>query len=637
MPLPAAFAVGAGMIGGSVATNTVGGATSPWTRGVIQVANAQWENEIPGVEQILQAWRSRTITQAQAIRFLSWHGVDGDALTDNNILGNAAFSTAAAWRGAYTGSQLVPSPGETIVLLNRNKITEEFATSFLRHNGATNATVMQAYRDLGQILPSPSDLVSFALREAWDRQVVQRFQYDAEFPQEMAFWMDRQGANGDARTDAQKTAGDPPVNWSQLYWRVHWANLAPTQAYEMFQRLRPSRIAKYADTFPGIRSFTLADLRAVLKINDYPLPFRDQLAAIAYRTPRLLDVQRYYATGIIDKPEVEELHQDMGFAPDEAARRADFVVEFSDHQTYRQAAGNLKGTVLAAYELGTITAGQAAERLFRYFYYGYSKWRRWEALPQAARQQAAQADAAVLDVLVSVDDKIDLDEAKFRVSSIHRGFKIGIISQDQATNRLREAGVTVDRTQKYIRSWNFERRTVFVYYSTPRIQKLYEEGLMPEQAARDALSALGWDDAAVLVHMTESGLRINARRQKLAKSILLDSEKEQSKLMKIAKAAEAQRKAAIAELIRQARPAQLKRRYVRGVITELQLREELAVRGYQGGYIDQFLAEAIQDRADELLRRCKEKPCPPNAPGATSTPTATQPKTPPKAGPVGGT
>lgn len=610
MTLAGSLQAGASFVAAGSAQSTQGSIIGPALRATGQISNYYQPNETPSISDLMAALSAGTLGPAHAERLFRCAGVTPELILDRRAgargpTTGAYGGLAVGWKAVYESRLTVPSPGETLALFNRNKIDSAQTRTWLRRNGIVDVESLRAFEELAQVLPTPSDLVSFALKEAWDQPTVDRFGYDAEFPPEFAYWMERLGANSSARVPGQPNQGNRPLGWANLYWRTHWANIAPTQAYEMFQRLRPNRIERFHGELPNVRPFTLEDLQTVLKINDYPVPFRDQLAAIAYRVPRLIDVQRYNSIGLIRYPEVVELHKDMGFNDVEARRRADFVVQYNTHQKYVKATGTLRAEIIADYRLGLIDEYEAARRMFEYLYYGYEEHTIWMGLDDNAKARVALQDAGVAAVLRAAERKARHDDSKRRLDLAHKSYVRGQASKEQCAAALRRARINERKIETYIAQWDEERFLGNVYWSTSRHQQLYVEGLINMQYLRDGLERLGWTGTYIDTLATEAQMRRNEKLSKIAAKELSNEGKRRSDLIKLAKAAEAQHKAAIAALNKQSSPSQLRRYYIRGLISEAQLREELAARGFEDGSINTQVAEAILARKDDLSRREK--------------------------------
>lgn len=635
MTVAAALQTGAGIVTAPLAGAATSALMNPASRGITQAANEWWRNNVPSESMLMAAWRARTIDQRLFERMMGLGGIPAGRMRGITAPFNYAddLPNALAWQSVFDATLTVPSPGELVLLLNRNKLAPDVFDKYLKRNGVNEPEVREAYIELGKVLPGPSDLVSFALREAWDPAVVERFRYDAEYPAELGYWMEKQGANGDARTNVPQLRDTGPVTWSQMYWRVHWANLAPTQAYEMFQRLRPNRIARFAGVFPGIRAFTLSDLRQVLKINDYPQPFRDQLAAIAYRVPRLVDLQRYYALGIVDEAELTESHLDVGFDPTNAQRRTDFVVSFTRRQEYKAATGNLKSAIVEAYRLGAIDKSTAALLLYKHLYYGLPDTTRFLALTPAGQGREALGDDAIAAILNDAERKDLVESIKAQLASLKKRYILGIIDVNLVRNEMQSLGILARKIDVYLSRWDLLKSGTHVYFSTSRIVKLTGDGLFSVDNAKIALHNLGWDEQATAMLLAEAGNKYRKLLQAKADQVTRSQKQRQADLLRAAREAKKQAGELFKELNRQSSPSQLRRRYVKGVITRDQYAFELARRGFEAGPIADMLREADIDRSDELARRrCKDikdaQPCKPaKAVAASAGSTALSEKT----------
>jgi len=155
-----------------------------------------------------------------------------------------------------------------------------------------------------KVLPSVSDLIRMAVREAFSENVVRRFGYDQDFPTEILEHTRKLGLSDD---------------WVRRYWFAHWELPSPTAGYEMLHRLRPNR-SKVV--------FTKDDLETLLRVADYPPKFREALIAISYNPITRVDIRRMYKLGVIDAQEVKERYMDLGYTEEDAKLLAEFTVKY---------------------------------------------------------------------------------------------------------------------------------------------------------------------------------------------------------------------------------------------------------------------------------------------------------------------
>lgn len=149
-----------------------------------------------------------------------------------------------------------------------------------------------------KMVPGPGDLISMAVREAFDERVAQMWGYDQDFPAEFATWMKRQGDQDD---------------WARKYWRAHWTMPGLTTALEAFHRLD---------------DFDIEKLNTFLRVSDVAPAWRDIITKIAYNPLTRVDVRRMYGMGVLDRQAVVRSYLDLGYSPENAELLTQFTIKY---------------------------------------------------------------------------------------------------------------------------------------------------------------------------------------------------------------------------------------------------------------------------------------------------------------------
>lgn len=157
---------------------------------------------------------------------------------------------------------------------------------------------------ISHVIPPVNDLISMAVREAWDNETAQRFGYDLEYPEQVESAAAMQGLDSE---------------WTKRYWRAHWQLPSPQMGFEMLHRLR-SNVSKVP--------FTEDDLKRLLKVADYPQFFRDRLIEISYSPLTRVDVRRMYRVGVLDREGVKQSYLDLGYNDKNAERLTEFTIRY---------------------------------------------------------------------------------------------------------------------------------------------------------------------------------------------------------------------------------------------------------------------------------------------------------------------
>lgn len=232
-------------------------------------------------------------------------------------------------------------PSQVIQLYLRGEISKQQADIQLYQAWVSLETADQLYK-LANVIPNVGDLISMAVREAWDDSTSAQFQYDTELPAEAASWAAKQGLSQD---------------WFKRYWRAHWQLPSVGQGYEMLHRLRPGTTST---------PFTMDDMKRLMKTADYPVFFRDRMIAVSYSPYTRVDVRRMYGLGVLTAEQVKAAYMDLGYDEEHAQNLADFTVKYEDDDggSKRKTQQELTSSLLEqAYRKGIITMGEFKDKL----------------------------------------------------------------------------------------------------------------------------------------------------------------------------------------------------------------------------------------------------------------------------------
>lgn len=425
----------------------------------------------------------------------------------------------------YKISNYTPPVESVRQYLKGNFTRQDMRDGFVR-NGIVRSGDQEAHEIAAQSDPSPTDLVRFALREVWDRNVVARFGYDEEFDSipEFKWWM-KVGGYGDSpqpvnsnqnpytapilaeQRDADGNLIQPAIqldSWARAYWRAHWDLPSPTQGYQFLHRLRPNRMARYRELIPGVQSFDISDLRLLLKTADYPKPFRDRLAAISYHTITRVDLRRLYDQGIINEDEVYEQNLDAGYNPTDARYLTNWIIRDKRNRKLKKQREREGNRTKRLFKMGVISEHTAIERL--------------ALLGMTGNEAAAEIESI----------KVDTEEEGINAAlkALHRQFLRWDIDREEADYRLRRIGILDSARIPMLDRWEQERESTGRRATAAQIARWVVRGLMPMQVAYKRLVAMGYErgDAARIARQAGLDEEIQVAR---ANKAIAQTEKEQ--------------------------------------------------------------------------------------------------------------
>jgi len=182
----------------------------------------------------------------------------------------------------------------------RSLIDTPTASTLLQSIGYTayNADMLLK---LSENYPGLSDIISMAVREAWNDSVAQKWGYDDDFPSIVADYAKKLGYNPD---------------WAKRYWRAHWELPSVTMGIDMVQR----------------EVITQDEFINLLKIADYPSEWRKRIAQVIYQPYTRVDARRMYKLGVLSYDDLVREYKHLGYDEAHARALADFTVKYEDDQ-----------------------------------------------------------------------------------------------------------------------------------------------------------------------------------------------------------------------------------------------------------------------------------------------------------------
>jgi hypothetical protein len=363
------------------------------------------------------------------------------------------------------------NPEQLVRLLFRKEITPEDFADRIRGLGFTQEQDADELRKLGINLPGPQDVVRFMMRDVSDGNIVAKFGLDDDFTKKY------QGLTKEFADSAGVTA-----DAMRLYWRAHWSIPSPTQLYEMLHRL---------GNLPDgdANRVTLDDVKTALQQQDI-LPFWvDKLLAVSYRPLRLVDTQRAYRDGSIDRDEVTRVYRDLGYVE----RDAQILTR---HQERQKLLAGLRLPSAKAYMTGGVPFRVWSEELSQYGYDDVAQ----QSLRQVALARMRQWKTASC------------------TKSIRRRLLRGEWDSTDGQVQLMRLGLDQDQAQILAEGWACERAAKGKEFSGSQLCSMYSDGLIdgPEMVQRLVRSGWEREDAVKLFSLCSNSTERRRRKEELA-------------------------------------------------------------------------------------------------------------------------
>jgi hypothetical protein len=524
-------------------------------------------------ELALRGW----ISFATLDKYISFSGIpinlSGQGGAVRNI--DPTSPDARLWKAAFEAGQELPTPEQLGVIRNRGLIQDGGLDLGLRRLGFYNEVVRGQMANLRFEVPGPSDLVRFAVRHAFEPELVKHFDFDAERkdgPFLLDIFHQAAGINypiftGPLADTVQLVTGRPAAEiaqlytgsgipeptWAQIYWWSHWVMPSPSQGYEMLFRLRPDRDRRFDPPFATDLNFGINVLNLLLRANDYPPFYRRALAAIAYRIPGIRFLRQLRSTDVFQQKDVVELLLRQGYSPGDAEVLAESVERNNRDQRQRAIETQAKGQLARYWELGAISQDQYIALLVKH------------GLTQS--DAVATAQLAELDLEFKRLEKI--------VSFVRRQFIKGVVGADEASGLLHQAGITPQRALVYLEDWQMELKEEHREVSAQKGIQWACKGIISVADLQKRLENLGYRPQDVAGLIAEAVACSADRAARAAAAGVREREKSQRELRRLQKEAAQAIVAARRQLAAHGNPAQLRKWYCEGTLGQAELYSRL--------------------------------------------------------------
>ena len=399
-------------VGGAVIGSLLGTMTAPYT----MKANATVRPQRPDLMTLQALLRRKAITEQEYLQ----------------MTGEVGWSDRLASAIAQVTRPRVDIPSMVQDTFRKGQPLESLREELSRR-GFLDPEIETIFR-VAKPIPGAGDLISMAVREAWNDGVAARYGYDADFPPEFAEWMGKQGF-------------DP--EWSRRWWRAHWELPGPTMARDMLHRT----------------DMTEADYETLLKIADYPQTFRRWMTEVAYEPYTRVDIRRRYQVGVIKSyAELVHAYNDIGYDNEKAGKLADFtVLEYGE--TEREAT---KTEVLQAYGIGRLSQPETVANLKEM---GYPDW--------------------VIETYIT---RVDLGRvngiAAKQISHSQTMYVNGQASKTDVYTALAKIPLSASEIERYLEEWEIARTAKITRPSRADLLKFFLQNTMAEADFRQELK--GW-------------------------------------------------------------------------------------------------------------------------------------------------
>jgi len=317
------------------------------------------------------------------------------------------------------------------------------------------------YALLAHPYPSPTDVIQWAVREAFSPKVVEDWQMDAAYPEELNEW-------------GQAVGWTPEI--LKYFWRAHWRWPSPTQAQEFVWRTSPK-------WWKG-KKFEKSHYEEMLRLADYVPGTIEFFDAVLYRPFTRVDVRRMHKLGILSDEDLVDAYKELGFDDWHAQKMAEFTIQYNLKTAEDPDRDLTRAVVEKAYRTGVIDGSQFEEFLKAM---GYS-----------------DEDARFLRQVN--DQDMALDRVWDWVSLLRTQVSSGLISIDEARRKLTDLGLQPVWVDHYINLFSAYKEQPTKLPSKTDVKKWVSYEIIGPEEAKDYLRRLGYSETEIQHYMEEWGL-----------------------------------------------------------------------------------------------------------------------------------
>lgn len=318
----------------------------------------------------------------------------------------------------------------------RNIIDEQEINKVLKAHHLSDNDI-SIIKQLYEIIPPVSDIITMAVREVFTPSIVERFGQMQDLPPDFVEWAKKQGLS---------------EYWAKAYWAAHWALPSVMQGFEMLHR----------------RVIGEGDLELLLRALDVMPFWRDKLTAISYRPLTRVDVRRMYGLGVLERQGVHDAYLDVGYSEENAALMTEFTIAFVAEKERELT----KTDIIALYKKFAITRESATDMLENIGYY---------------------PDTTEL-LMIRADLEIYATYKKENIKYTKTAYVAGKITEGEALSRLGKLDMPASEVNNLMESWELARESKVKDLTIENLKAFYVAGVITTDELRKELGEIGYNN-----------------------------------------------------------------------------------------------------------------------------------------------
>lgn len=386
------------------------------------------------------------------------------------------------WEAAYAARTTIPDDATIMSLWNRTVITDELAEWWLTRRYDGNKAFVDAIGQLRLQIPGPPDLVRFAVRDCFTPEIVEKYGYAKETPENIKPYMAAQGLAGKidiaipasaTNQDGEPIRGD--ASWFDLYWWSHWELPSLTDGYNMLHRLySDSRWGPSPDADENTY-FDPPDLELLQKTQDIPDYWRKRLQAISYHPLTRADAENCYILGIVDEMSLYHSLRSEGYNDDMAQLLVGKTKLLQDRNLGIDPSKVTKEWICSHYQDGVIADEDAVNMLTKN---GFTQSQAYGFLDNCKLEFSGK-------------------QAKERLRHIREAYMMGVYDDAKVMQVLVDQGITPFIRNRTTETWKSIRDVKTKFASARQLLQFAENGVLTEQDLTGRLYNLGYEAKSI--------------------------------------------------------------------------------------------------------------------------------------------
>jgi hypothetical protein len=369
-------------------------------------------------ELLVTLWKRQIISEGECDKFLRANG-----LTDTAIRSIKQMGTILLDENLLT------------TLYWREEITPGYVRNELTRRGYTDEQVSLWFKSR-DVIPSPGDLVSIAVREGFNDSIAGMFGYDENYPTEAAQWAEQGGMS---------------QYFFKALWRAHWALPGLIQVRDMYHR--------------GI--VNESELNTYLLAADYPVVWRKHIKDWMYKVVTRVDARRMYDLGIWDLKRVYEHHLELGYNPQDAGDMSQWVA-----LAYAEEERELTKTdILAMYRDGILDVSETTSML----------------------ENLEFSQASISLMLAHQELKRVENYERAILQNVKELYIVGLYDRQEVFVQLTKLNTPPDVIRQNIEVWDIEQKRKTVRPTVAQLRDMAKDGVISIEVWRKEMSNRRYD------------------------------------------------------------------------------------------------------------------------------------------------